>query len=310
VGAVTPRARPRRHRTPHRFTGSEQLAALAHVLDQAFVLDGWGQPPSIVRVTGAAPGARTGTLELGLRPVTDLGGGVIDALLGFTAPPAWHVIGAVSEGTAHPLDGGVPQTARVIHLVSRQGESASVVRLLGDDDVQVDASAGPPDGRLDEVCRRVLALPTAPPESSPQALWASTWLDRVLARSAGSGTRAAALSWADVAALHPAVTVIAPDDPALAAEAGDHLEEMGNALVLAFGWGALRARCAAGEWPVPGIPPSLAAWMDDGMFARWAMFAYPALDVLFDDLDVLLAPDVHARIATTLTRWRLLTAAA
>lgn len=307
---MTPRARPRRHRASPRLTGSEHLAALAHVLDQAFVLDGWGQPPSIVRVTGAAPGDRSGTLELGLRPVTDLGGGVIDALLGFTAPPAWQVIGAVGEGTAHPVDGGRSRTARVIHLVSRQGASASVVRLLGEDTVEVDAGVGPPDGRLDEVCRRVLALPTAPPQSSPQALWASTWLDRVLARCAGSPPRAGALAWGEVAALHPAVTVIAPDDPALAAEAGDHLEEMGNALVLAFGWGALRARCAAGEWPVPGIPPSIAAWMDDGMFARWATSAYPALGVLFDDLDALLPPDVHERMGTTLARWRLLTVAA
>jgi len=47
---------------------------------------------------------------------------------------------------------------------------------------------------------------------------------------------------------------------------------------------------------VPGIDADAARWMDDGMFSREAMTAYPPVHELLDDLRALLPDTVYQRL--------------
>ena len=131
-------------------------------------------------------------------------------------------------------------------------------------------AGGETDGRVVDACRRVLGLPTPPAPGSPQ-VWATVvWVDAVLA-----ATLAADLGeppgWHALAALDP-------------------LDHAGDRAGLT--WSLVRASCAAGLVVVPGVDAELAAWMDDGMFAREATAALPPLFDMLHDLRDLLAPHV------------------
>lgn len=197
---------------------------------------------------------------------------VVCALGGFVAPTDWQAFGVVAPGRSVPVDAdgapaGGPDTRVVVcALVGHNGEVASHVRA-GDGRV---LAGGETDGRVVDACRRVLGLPTPPAPGSPQ-VWATVvWVDAVLA-----ATLAADLGeppgWHALAALDP-------------------LDHAGDRAGLT--WSLVRASCAAGLVVVPGVDAELAAWMDDGMFAREATAALPPLFDMLHDLRDLLAPHV------------------
>jgi hypothetical protein len=198
------------------------------------------------------------------------------ALGGFVAPAAWQAFGIVAPGRSVPLDADGeplddPGTQVVAGtFVGRSGEVASQVRTA----TGAVLADGPADGRVLDVCRRVLGLPTAAAAGSPQ-VWATVvWVDAVLAASL----------LADLG--EP------PRWPALAA-----LDPLGEAVDLgALRWPLVRASCAAGLVAVPGMSAELAAWMDDGMFAREAVSALPPLFEMLSDLRELLPPHEFERV--------------
>lgn len=162
-------------------TLDEHLPGLASLLEErAHTTD---EDPHIVRVTAA--GLTHDGIDVGLRPIDDLDDSVVQALTGYTAPPDWLAIGVSTGGNAYPIESAaereVMRRVRLVHLVTRSGASASAVRL-GDEDPQVltSADAGRASGRVDDVCRRALALPTEPPPSTLE-FWALDWLDRLVA---------------------------------------------------------------------------------------------------------------------------------
>jgi hypothetical protein len=185
--------------------------------------------------------------------------------------------------------------ARMGHFVDRTGMAVSFLRL-GDDRPAV-TTGGPRGDRIDDVCRRAFGLDTSPPDMSITLLWASWWLERVLAAAASSATHVA--TWPRVARHHLAVREGSPA-PTVEdlVEAGRDLEAMGS-------WEALRSIVAKGRRVVPAIDPAAARWMDDGMFSRWTMQDLPPLSQLREAVAVAVPGEVAAAVHAVLDAWGL-----
>lgn len=220
------------------------------------------QPPILVGVRDA------GDLELRIPP--ERAGNVVDALVGVDAPSDWSAVGLLSAGRAHHLGGDVdlavpvpavtaaPRRVRIGHFVARTGTCVSFLRFAGSEAVFDNDRH---EGRIDDVCRRMLGLATAPPGVTVEAYWASLWMQQVLAVSQGGDPEAA--RWGRIALLHPAAAGCGapPSVP--------RLVERGLGLAVAAPWALLRVRAARGTLEMPGIDPASARWMDEGMFSRW-----------------------------------------
>ncbi|HEX5367451.1 MAG TPA: hypothetical protein VFW63_12410 [Acidimicrobiales bacterium] len=276
------------------------LLALARVADARFAAHGEGVvlgvvptppgsgPPSRSGPT-ATPGARHGLVWAPLGPCHPYA-----ALQGGVAPPHWQALGVCAEAWATGATG--TDDAVVTLLIGRDGCSACLLRR----DRAVTSLPGRPDGTVADACRRALGLPTAPPPGPSLLLWTSCWLDRVV-EAAADRVPPRSPSWSAVARLHPAAAPAAPAGPAWrpAGGAGSPgpavpgpaaLVVAGARLAEAWPWDRLRAEPAVVD--VPGGPPGAAtsAWMDDGMWARHVLAAYPSLDDLVAAARALVAP--------------------
>lgn len=220
-------------------------------------------------------------------------------LLRFIAPPWWTALGVSSTGQAHPLDAdGRPRPGpdspdvRVTVLIGRDGASASVLRH-GDDATPMPDR---PEGVVADACRRALGLPTTPPPASSAELWTLAWLDRIVDAAVRRGGPGRPTDWPAIAALHPVVgpSRPAPDPPALAAAAA--------ALAEAWPWSRLRAEPSVVSIPGVDQSPATAAWMDDGMWARWLLAGLPArADLLAAVHDLL--PEPAATAVSQVVGW-------
>ncbi|HEX4818622.1 MAG TPA: hypothetical protein VFV00_00325 [Acidimicrobiales bacterium] len=286
---------------------SDALPRLVTALDEAAEAAGWGARPSLVRVTSWPTQPAEPGFDLGIRPLDDEGS-VVEALAGFTAPAEWMAIGVVTEGSARHLVDVRAERRRVrcVHLVDRTGASASTLRLQGEPATLFGLDEEHGRGRIDDACRRALALPTEPPEHTTIELWALVWLDRTLAALAAAGEVGPPVTWQDVAAQHPAVAVLRSDAEELGDAAADNLVRLGAVLADVHSWPVLRAACAAGEWPVDDIAPEVAAWLDDGSFSRWVLGGYPPIEQLTDSVCELVPPSLRRRVRAALRSWALL----
>jgi hypothetical protein len=258
----TPVARRRRHRGPdHRF-----LPALAGFIDHA-TLDSPGHV--MVRVEGPV----RPDVNLGLLPL-DEGTHPFAELAGQHAPDDWTVFGLRVTGMARRLDdpAAEPQRTSSVFLLDRRGGEASLLRQ-GDD---VTEPSQPAVGTIPDLCRRVLRLPTAPPPPTTALLWAATWVDRIVDRWGQPHRRQDLTTFAQLAILHPAVHEPSPPD-VLAVADPPSLARVARPHAAATTWE--RLRFAADPLPLPDGPldPWIAAWMDDGFFARWTIGAFPPL---------------------------------
>lgn len=282
-----------------------RLEALARALDEAAEIDGRERPPFAV---GVAFDERGG--ELHLHDLLD--GDPASEMLGFDAPPEWNAFGVVTRGRARSIDPASPvlrasaddtgACVRIVYLVDRCGVEASVVRSGDTPPMCMSSDHSPALGRLVDACRRALGLPTPPPDRDPCELWALLWLDRMVAHvlhDPGSN-----LTWATAVEMHPAAE-LARRDSHLAPMVPDRLIELGAALAAVTPWARLRQRCAAGTWPVEGTAAEHASWMDDGMFSRWALDAFPLVGDLIEPLDSLLPPPTTCLVLDALDAWGL-----
>jgi hypothetical protein len=223
----------------------------------------------------------------------------LDLLLGFVAPVHWRALGVSSCGRQHPIggDGRVMRSAdsprvRITVLIDRSGGGAGLLRR-GD---ELTALPGAPDGTVADACRRALGLETAPPPPTTVGLWTRCWLDRLvdtLAPSGGAGAGPGPPTWRDLTRLHPASSVTAARWSGLGlGPDADALADATRALADAWPWGRLRTDPAVVD--VPGLlpDPRVVAWMDDGMWARWLLAAFPALSDLVDAACSLLTPNL------------------
>lgn len=205
-----------------------------------------GESASLVRVT------RSG--EVAVRSLD--GDHPFDALLGFVAPDDWEVFGVIAPGWGTYYAGphaGTRRRCRAIHLAQRGGEEASIVRFYGDDAGTVTTEPQSP-GRVADCIRRAMGLPTP---SEPDTSVFAYWSDQVLLALAARG------------------------HPSFGGRLVEREEIDGFLIERAATWGDLRWQVIqCGDHPV--IDPSLAAWMDDGMFARTMLAEMVDPDVAID----------------------------
>jgi hypothetical protein len=277
------------------------LDALARQLDAIAEEAGWGAPPLLIGLTDEGVDDLNPPAPVPGSSGTDPAD-LVASLVGFDAPAEWQAVAIVVQGRSWALGDrwADPRPVRLTHVVDRHGEVASVIRHAGDDPM-IRGEAG--QGRLVDVCRRCLGLATAPPPSDSTALWALLWLDGLLARAA-RGERLRDLVTA--ARAHPAIEMVAENEPDLADIAAVGLVRLGRMMGEARDWRHLRRASAAGDWPVENLDPEGAAWMDDGMFARWVMAEFPMLDDYLEALDHLLPESVVAGVRGVLAEWDLL----
>jgi hypothetical protein len=220
----------------------------------------------------------------------------LDLLLGFVAPVHWGALGVSSCGRQHSIgsDGRVLRSAgsprvRITVLIDRSGGATALLRR-GHERTPL---PGPPDGTVADACRRALRLETAPPPATTAGLWTRCWLDRIvdtLAPSSGASGDAGP-TWRELTRLHPASSVAATRWSGLGlGPDADALADATYALADAWPWARLRADPAVADVPGPVPDPRVVAWMDDGMWARWLLATFPALDDLVDAACSLLTP--------------------
>jgi hypothetical protein len=193
----------------------------------------------------------------------------------------WEVLGMVFTGrlldlpdTAHGPARRRPGRSVGAILVHRDGSSVSV---LDDGDhvreIVTEPSEVAPVGRLADALRRSLGLSTAPPAIGVGAVVARVWLHRV--------------------------HTVAVDGRPLDADVVVALKPP-----MPRSWSELRSQCVDGGWVELTCDPDLAAWMDDGMFSRWCLSAFPdPLDALVD-LTELVEPCTAEPLAEALSAWR------
>lgn len=273
-----------------------RLARLVLAADRE--LHAAGVDGAVLRVGGLAPAGP----DLAWFPLD--GAHPLDVLLGFAAPAHWSALGVSCTGRGQVLAGGdgpaagpparpVAEPVRITVLLHRTGAATGLVRR-GE---RTTALADPPAGTVADACRRALGLPTAPPPPSTLGWWTLVWLDRVVERAVG-GPGTAPASWAEVARLHPAASPAGPHpcppdgvpDPAGLAAAAAALAE-------AWPWHRLRAEPEVADVPGQPVPAALAAWMDDGMWARWLLARLPTRADLLGAVQALLHPDLAAAVA-------------
>jgi hypothetical protein len=229
----------------------------------------------------------------------------LHALLGFVAPEAWWAMGLHCSGRATALDppagaSGGPDAIRLTTFVDRSGGAGGVLRRPAG----VEALDEPPSGVLGDCLRRALGVATPTPPPTSVAWWVSVWLDRVVRALLGGapGPAVPPRSWDEAAALHPVAAALVGGrgaDPAQLAAATREVSRRwpwarlrtGAGPVLA-GVGALSPDDRLDTLPTPAV----AAWMDDGMFARWCAGALPDL---LDACAHLLPPGTWARLEAT-----------
>lgn len=197
--------------------------------------------------------------------------------LGWLAPPVYDGIGLVATGRLRQLDRSLELPASLASGLGGRVRMACVVfrsGRVGWHMVLADGSwfdETPQEGRMLDLLRRCLALPTPPPAVSLAPLYDSVWLATVL-----DGARPGRLlSWSELLARHPLL------EGRTSGLAAPLLEQLVDALTNAQRWDDLRMAVAAGS-RCEGLPsPDLAAWMDDGMFSRWVLDSIrPTADLL------------------------------
>jgi len=226
-------------------------------------------PPLLLRLDGVDVACAVGGIDLKVKP---LDGHPAQVLRCFTAPAEWFGVGVLTGGWAHSPDAEKARV-RIASMVCRDGTELAAVRTVGGE-LQFMEERG--FGNVIDTLRRVLGLATDPPDVTIAEWLAKCWL-LVIAKQAKRGKRSPKLSWSEAAALHPAL------------DAGE---------MAAMSWERVRQLYAERS--------EEAAWMDDGMFARWQVHGYPPVEELLRRASRRLKPEARREVEAVLTRWGLL----
>jgi hypothetical protein len=254
---------------------------------------GPGHPPLAVAVEGFdADGIEVAVRDLDHHDV-------VEALAGIEAPARWTAFGVICEGRARPTvgqngrwltDAGADaRSVRFGVLVDRAGPMVAGLRTP---DTGFAALADEtPLGRIPDACRRVLGLGTPPPEAAIDDFWTTWWVDRILTEGLA---RPGGLTWPDAQALHPGA--VADDGPV----------DASRRAAAAVTWDQFRRLFARQSEVILGIPPPVAAWMDDGMFSREVLSSLPPVGSLLAELEPVVSPEVLGELERTLAHWGVL----
>lgn len=230
--------------------------------------------------------------DLGILPLE--GRAPADVLLGTAAPDHWLAMGAATGGWTRPLhaDGSAgPRTGRcqVVVLVHRNGEVVS--RIRRGDEILTE----PPEfGVTLDALQRALGLPTAPPQVPTGYLFAATWLENIVGRTA---ERRRSLSWPQACSLHPAVQMLEGDGQKVAV---DDLPAAALALQRVCDWERLRWLVVEGRYRERNLTGADAAWFDTGSFSRWVLSDRAPVAVLLQEMRRVSSPSTGRRCAQVL----------
>jgi hypothetical protein len=292
------------HTGPH--AEPDRLALLVGSLAESFrgedgppVAVGVGEPDADTASRGAPPD-RTG--ELFVHRLLD--GDPAQEVVGFRAPAGWTAFGIASRARLRHLDTGEPLAGEAGFALccSRSGWSTWAIAPPSGA-LMAQTTRGPAQGRIADACRRVLGLSTEPAAHDSRALMAVQWLDALAARALAA--EPGALTWPEVALANPYAELVTDRSSDLSHQLPDHLIELGYAFAKAWPWSRLRAEHRAGRQGGLGITAADAGWMDDAMFARWAIDWYPPLADLLDIAEARLDPALARRVRSTLADWGL-----
>jgi hypothetical protein len=220
--------------------------------------------------------------------------------LGWVAPAHCRAVGVVATGrmfvesgpaeTPVPLPPGVTPGVRMACVVSRQGDVGWRMVLPGG----VVTDHAPTEGRLLDCLRRCFALPTPQPPSGPGRLQSVLWLAEILDEAQDSQK---ILSWREIVRMHPVL------GPILGAEgvelAPSEVPEVVRLAAANWSWEKLRQDAVRNGWASSVVPVDVAAWMDEGMFARWILAELPDTDDLLGRVRAVVAPSTARRLAHT-----------
>ena len=182
-------------------TTAAPLTVLAHSVES---LRPDGAPPAWVEIHGTQTSPDRVRWHDGL-----------DTLTGFVAPPDCFAVAAVGNGWARHLDTSTPspdpivapgdrRRCRVVFLLTRGGHTAGYLRAGPEILIREPASLG----RIPDLIRRCLGLPTPPPEETTTGFLARLWLNNIVGVGAQTGIMGP-LTWDTVTRLHPALQVAA-----------------------------------------------------------------------------------------------------
>ena len=251
---------------------------------------------------------------------------VVETLFGFVAPTSWDALIVVAHGRAYS-DGEEEDDVTVGYGLGRNGEEVSVLHRK----TEVLVSTLAAEGRVLDCCRRAFGQSTPPAQEGIVELFIASWLGRIFRAAGGDigdwgdeadqwGDEAsryeadrqaqsvqslgsiAALDWPSLAMLHPLIDesdtaesdVLSPED------IGTRARE----LCRNGSWSRLRGAVASGEMPHSSITSEQAAWMDDSMFARWCLAAFPDSNELAGRLGELLSTELHQEVLECLLEQR------
>ena len=218
--------------------------------------------------------------DVGFRPID---GHPLDTVLGFVAPPSWLALGVCAEGWAASTDSGCrPSEARgrvrmrSTTLVTRDGRVASGMRLAGGDLRQL----GGGEGTVIDALKRAVGVATTPPEA-PYVGWVARMLLLLIIGDVPNARHR--VPWCQ---LRPSL-------------------ERAQVLARDGSWAALRGLASRRAGVVADLTPAAAAWMDDGMFSRWAIGGLPSYDRLLADARRACTEEAFTQLRRQLRAWGL-----
>lgn len=185
---------------------------------------------------------------------------------------------------------GLPAEHTVVHVLHRTGVAITVLSDVPSSR-KFGPTAEPQQGRVPDACRRILGLPTSPPTETMTAFVVAAWLEVVTRHALATPE----LNWDDIITLHPACNSVAcPTTPSALAEAT-------RSLGCALDWERFRKVIATvGGFPFGDEAKETAAWMDAGMFSRWAIDSLPTPSDAFTVLEAVLGPATFDRLWATI----------
>ena len=256
---------------------------------------------------------------------------VVETLFGFAAPPSWDALIVVAHGRAY-CEGEEEDGVTVGYGLGRNGEEVSVLHRK----TEVLVSTLAAEGRVLDCCRRAFGQSTPPAQEGIVELFIASWLGRIFRAAGGDigdwgdeadqwGDEAsryevsqqaqsvqntesfATLDWPSLAKLHPLIDesdTAGSDTAESEALSPDDIGIRARELCRNGSWSRLRGAVASGEMPHSSITSEQAAWMDDSMFARWCLAAFPDTGELTDQLSELLPPELHQMLTECLEEQR------
>ena len=207
-----------------------------------------------------------------------------DTMLGFVLPDRFSGIGVLASSIIATTPDPRHRDAALGLALNRHGDTVSMLITP-----ETTISTRDPQGWLMDASLRAVGLATPECAASPLAFSIALWLDRLMVSLVHNDH--SPLTWPDAVHLCPTPRRWRSHDPI----------DLGTTLgSTTQSWRALRLATAAGTTAPVGVDPAHAAWMDDAMFARWCMGAFPDVSSLRGDVEFLAPPDVAERVETTL----------